>query len=373
MIFWWALIILCAGWVAFTYVGYPVILMLLARVSPRQTQVGDFSPPLSVIIAVHNGEAALQKKLEATLALEYAGSVEIIVASDGSTDGTHEIAEAFAERGVRRVQLDSREGKESAQAAAIAVATGDILVFTDLTAELDPGALAAVVRPFSDAAVGSVSSEDRVDSKGGEGAYVRFEMALRRLENQSSTLVGLSGSLFAIRRELGTPWPHDLASDFRSALETARRGLRAVSEPTAMARFRASDDAAQEWPRKVRTVRRGLAVLSSYRDLLHPRFGRAAFSLWGHKVARFTSPFALLLMLVASAAAAPVSPAAQALLVIQLAAYLLGGLALLIPSVATWTPARLGGFFILVNASILVAWGYHLSGRRAVVWEPTRR
>ena len=373
MIFWWALIVLSASWVAFTYVGYPLILMLLARVSPRPMDVGDFAPPLSVIIAVHNGEAALRKKLEATLALEYKGSVEIIVADDGSTDGTRKIAEAFDARGVRLVRLDTRGGKESAQAAAISAATGEILVFTDVTAELDPGALVAVVRPFSDPTVGSVSSEDRVDSEGGEGAYVRFEMALRRLENQTSTLVGLSGSFFAIRRELGTPWPHDLASDFRSALETARRGFRAVSEPTAMARFRASDDAAREWPRKVRTVRRGIAVLSSYRDLLHPRFGRAAFSLWGHKVARFTSPFALLLMLVASAAAAPASPTAEALLLAQLAAYLLGGLALLIPAVATWTPARLGGFFLLVNASMLVAWGYHLTGRRAVVWEPTRR
>ncbi len=373
MILCWALIILSASWVAFTYVGYPVILILLARISPRQTRVGDFSPPVSVIIAVYNGEATLRKKLDATLALAYLGSVEILVASDGSSDGTHEIARAFADRGVRLVELDTRRGKESAQAAAIAAATGDILVFTDVTAELDPQALAAIVRPFVDPGVGSASSEDRVDSEGGEGAYVRFEMALRRLESQASTLVGLSGSFFAIRSELATPWPHDLASDFRSALETARRGYRAVCEPTATARFSASDDPAREWPRKVRTIRRGIAVLSNYRDLLHPRFGRAAFSLWGHKVARFTSPFALVLMLIASAAAAPTSPAAAALLVVQLAGYLLGGLALVVPKFATWTPARLGGFFLLVNASMLVAWGYHLLGPRAVVWEPTQR
>jgi cellulose synthase/poly-beta-1,6-N-acetylglucosamine synthase-like glycosyltransferase len=373
MIFLWTVIILSAGWVGFTYVGYPAILMLLARISPRPTHGGEFSPPISVIIAVHNGESTLQKKLEATLALEYPNSVEIIVASDGSTDRTNQIADEFRERGVSLVALDARGGKESAQAAAIATAHGEVLVFTDVSAELDPGALAAIVRPLSDPSVGSVSSEDRVDSEGGEGAYVRFEMALRRLENRASTLVGLSGSFFAIRRELGTPWPHDLASDFRSALEAARRGLRAVSEPTATARFHASEDTAKEWPRKVRTVRRGIAVLASYRDLLHPRFGRAAFSLWGHKVARFTSPFALLGMLIASAAAAPASPVAGALLVAQLGAYLLGGLSLLMPSVARWTPARLGGFFILVNASMLVAWAYHLSGRRAVVWQPTRR
>src|SRR5207245_2088561 len=81
-------------------------------------------------------------------------------------------------------------------------------------------------------------------------------------------------SFFAVRRELAAPWPSDLASDFRSALESARRGLRAVSEPRARASYRAPDDPRAEWQRKVRTVRRGIAVLAAYRDLLHPRHGR---------------------------------------------------------------------------------------------------
>jgi cellulose synthase/poly-beta-1,6-N-acetylglucosamine synthase-like glycosyltransferase len=369
----WSLIALSAAWVAFAYAGYPLALMALARISPRPVHRGDISPSMSLIIAVHNGEKVLRRKLEATLALEYAGTLEVIVASDGSTDESNAIAEAYADRGVKLVALDSRGGKEAAQAAAIAKATGEILVFTDVTAELEPKALVAIVRPFADPNIGVVSSEDRVDSEGGEGAYVRFEMALRRLENEASSLVGLSGSFFAIRREFGSPWPSDLASDFRSALEAARRGKRAVSEPEARARFTASDDTAREWHRKVRTVRRGIAVLMAYRDVLHPRHGRAAFSLFGHKAARFTSPFALLILLGASAAAAPASPMAGALLVAQLAAYSLGGLSLLFPSVVSFGPARLGGFFMLVNASMLVAWAHHLTGRRAVVWEPTRR
>ena len=118
MILCWVLISLSASWVAFTYVGYPVILALLSRLSPRHIQPGDFSPPLSVIIAVYNGETSLLQKLEATLALEYPGSVEILVASDGSNDGTCEIARAFGDRGVHLVELESRGGKESAQAAA---------------------------------------------------------------------------------------------------------------------------------------------------------------------------------------------------------------------------------------------------------------
>ena len=369
----WSLIALSMAWVGFAYIGYPVILSLLARWSPRPVLRADINPSISVIIAVHNGERALRQKLEATLALAYAGEIEILVASDGSTDATNEITESFAARGVKLIALDTRRGKEAAQAAAIAKAQGEILVFTDVAAELESDALNAIVRPFADLTVGCVSSEDRVDSEGGEGAYVRFEMALRRLENEASSLVGLSGSFFAVRREFGSPWPTDLASDFRSALEAARRGRRAVSEPGARARFTAMEDPGREWRRKVRTVRRGIAVLESYRDILHPRHGRISFSLWGHKVARFTSPFALILMAGASALAAPTSALAAWLLVLQLAAYLLGGLSLVSPTLARFTPARLGGFFMLVNASMLVAWMHHSRGDRAIVWEPTQR
>lgn len=368
-----ALIGVGLAWVGFAYVGYPLALALLARFSPRPVAKADIAPPLSIVIAVYNGERALEQKLESTLALEYPGSREILVASDGSTDATNAIAARFAARGVELVALDARRGKESAQAAAIAKARGEILVFTDVTAELDPGALKAIVRPFADPTVFAVSSEDRVDSNGGEGAYVRFEMALRNLENTASSLVGLSGSFFAVRRELASPWPTDLASDFRSALEASRRGGRAVSEPMARASFKAMEDPSQEWHRKLRTVRRGIAVLSTYRSLLHPRHGRVAFSLWGHKVARFMSPFALVLVAVASAAAAPISRPAADLLALQIAAYAVAVAALRFPLVARFLPARLAGFFLLVNVSMLVAWWYHWRGERAVVWEPTRR
>jgi cellulose synthase/poly-beta-1,6-N-acetylglucosamine synthase-like glycosyltransferase len=370
---WWTLILLSGSWVAFAYLGYPLLLWLLARLSPRAVRAGDARPALSVIIAVHNGEAVLRAKLEATLALAYPGPVEVIVASDGSTDGTVAIAESLAHRGVRLVCNPERRGKEAAQAAAIEQARGEILVFTDVTAQLDPDALREIVRPFADSSIGCVSSEDVVETDGGEGGYVRLEMALRRLESRATTLIGLSGSCFAVRRSLCAPWPSDLASDFRMALEAARRGMRAVSEPRARARFAAIRDPAQEWSRKVRTVRRGLAVLSAYRDLLHPRHGRVALALWGHKVARFTSPFALAVLLLASGAAAPGSAAAGALLATQLAAYGLGGLAVASPAVARSFAGRLTGFFVLVNGSMLAAWAHHLRGRRAVTWQPTRR
>jgi cellulose synthase/poly-beta-1,6-N-acetylglucosamine synthase-like glycosyltransferase len=365
--------LLAAAWVGIAYVGYPLCLAALAQVAPRPAiRRSPDQPPLSIVIAVHNGEALLANKLETTLALEYGGEREVIVASDASNDATDAIATSFAQRGVRLVRNETRGGKEAAQAVAIPHAKGAVLVFTDVGAELERDALLRLVEPFADPAVGSVSSEDIVSGAGGEASYVRYEMALRRLESRATTLVGLSGSCFAARRALCDSWRPDLDSDFRTALETAARGLRAVSEPRARVRIGALADTRREWERKVRTVRRGLAVLSAYRGLLSPCSGRVAFSLWGHKVARYTSPFALLVLLAASAIAVR-EPAGGALLAAQLIAHGLGAGSLVSPRIARFAPARLLGFFLLVNASMLVAWFHHLAGRQILTWEPTQR
>jgi cellulose synthase/poly-beta-1,6-N-acetylglucosamine synthase-like glycosyltransferase len=360
--------------VAFAYLGYPLGLWLLARLAPRpELRRGPHAPPLSLIIAAHDAGGSLRRKLEATLALRYPGEREVIVASDASSDDTDAVAASFADRGVTLVRREPRGGKEAAQAAAIAKARGEILAFTDVDAELEPDALPALVEPFADPSVGCVSSEDLVGRDEGEGAYVAYEMALRRLETQATALVGLSGSLFAARRALCEPWPADLASDFRTALEAASRGLRAVSAPGARVRVRALSDPRREWERKVRTVRRGIAVLAAYTPLLSPARGRIAFSVWGHKVARFTSPFALLLLFACTAAAARESAAAALLLAAEVAGLALAGAALLHPPLRRVTPARLAAYFLLVNASMLVAWAHHLSGRRAVTWTPSAR
>jgi hypothetical protein len=368
----WILLGASGLWAGFAHLGYPLVLWLLTRVSPRPVRRGAGHPPLSLIITVHDGEAEIGRKLDASLALVYPGPKEILVASDASTDATDRIVRSFAPRGVRLVRRDPRAGKEATQAAAIEQATGEILVFSDVGAELAADALVHIVAPFADPAVGCVSSEDVV-SGGGEGAYVRYEMWLRRLECQATSLVGLSGSCFAVRRELCSPWPADLASDFRIALESAARGLRAVSEPAARVCIRTARAPGEEWPRKVRTARRGIAVLSAYRHLLSPRKGRIAFSLWGHKVARFTAPLALLLFLAASASLSVESAWARALFGAQLAVYGVGAAALLHRPLERIFVARLSGFFVLVNLSILVAWLRHWSGRRAVVWSPTKR
>ena len=202
--------------VVYTYAGYPLVLLLLGRRRSPAVAPSELAPRVTVVIAARNEADKIRRKIEHTLALDYpADRLEILVASDASDDGTDAIVEEYADRRVRLVRAPQRNGKEHAQSLAIAVARGDVLVFTDAATLLEPLALRSLVRNFDDPTVGAVSTEDcLVDAAGnptGEGLYVKYEMLVRRLESRFHSLVGLSGSCFAMRRALCQPWPTHLA------------------------------------------------------------------------------------------------------------------------------------------------------------------
>ena len=200
----------------YSYLVYPVVLMFMQRAmtSPRTGSATGPKPHVTVIVAARNEQARIADKLENTLALEYpGGTFNILVASDCSEDATDSIVSGFAHRGVTLVRSPERKGKEHAQGLAIKAATGDILVFTDTATRLRPDAIRLLIEDFADPTVGAVSSEDELLSPEGtvrgEGAYVRYEMALRRLESRAAGLVGLSGSCFAVRKEVCARWRSD--------------------------------------------------------------------------------------------------------------------------------------------------------------------
>lgn len=185
----------------YSYFIYPLILKLLAaRKSVASGDSVDTSGlMLSLVITAYNEKDRIRRKLENALALDYDKSkLEIIIASDSSDDGTDDIVREYADRGVRLVRAEERLGKENAQLTAIKAVKGDIIVFSDVATEMEPDALHKLVRYFADASVGAVSSEDRFISQdgsvAGEGAYVKYEMWLRKQESKLAGLVGLSGS-----------------------------------------------------------------------------------------------------------------------------------------------------------------------------------
>jgi len=372
------LFLVSLGLVAYTYVGYPFVLWVLTRRRARASLAPPIQPSVSVVIAARNEADKIRRKIEHSLALDYpTDRLEVLVASDASDDGTDEIVGEYAGRGVRLVRAPQRNGKEHAQGLALAAARGDIIVFTDAATLLEPEALRHLVQPFADPTVGAVSTEDcLVDAAGnptGEGVYVRYEMWVRRLESRFHSLVGLSGSCFAIRRALCSHWPSTLASDFMSALHAARAGQRSITEPAARGRFVAVRSAQAEMRRKTRTFLRGITVLMANADLMNPlRHGRFAFQLVSHKLLRFAAPLLLLAALVASGLSRD-DVVLQALFWPQAAFYALGVASGFVPSVQRHPVVRLAHFFTMVQCAMLMAWGRYLLGHQQTTWEPSKR
>jgi cellulose synthase/poly-beta-1,6-N-acetylglucosamine synthase-like glycosyltransferase len=370
---------LAVGGVAYAYFGYPALLLLLGRRRKPLLRMDIPWPRVSVVITAHNESAQLADKIRNTLGWDYAGEhPEVIVASDGSTDDTPAIARSFAGEGVRLIHTGERQGKEYAQRQALSLASGEVIVFTDSGTRADRHALEALVRPFADPAVGCVTSTDGHRGSapaGGEGWYLRYEMRLRELEARAGSVVGLSGSLFAVRRRVCDGWSDRTPSDFHLLLQGVRMGMRGVTAPEAVGFYAPVQAEKREFGRKVRTILRGMTALWDSRDLFNPfRYGRFAWQLFSHKVCRWLVPFWLLaaLGLSLALAIAGVRPpvyapvvAAQALFYGLALAGFGGGFRTLLVRAPFW--------FCLFNLSILKAWVLFVRGTRIVSWEPTRR
>src|SRR5712691_2833077 len=228
IVFW-----LSVGLVAYAYLGYALLLWGLSLFRFRRVSKADITPSVTFIITAYNEQSRIAGKLENTLKLVYPRlKLEVLVASDCSSDKTDEIVKVYADRGVRLVRASVRKGKEAAQKLAVAVAKGEIFVFSDVATILPEHAVSNIVKNFNDPTVGCVSSVDRFVAQdgrvSGEGAYVRYEMFLRTLETRVNSIVGLSGSFFAARREVCASWAADRQSDFSTLLNAVELGFRGV-------------------------------------------------------------------------------------------------------------------------------------------------
>lgn len=364
----------------YSYVVYPFVLVFLPDRRSRRLPMPDPLPFISIIITAHNEQNRIGAKLDNTLAISYpAARREIVVASDASTDATDDIVSRYGggRPDLALVRAPERKGKEYAQSLAIERAKGSILVFTDVSTLIPPDALYALVAHFVDPRVGAVSSEDRfITANGtlaGEGAYVRYEMWLRRLESRKPAgLVGLSGSFFAARREVCEPWDILGPSDFNTALNCARKGYVAVSDPRVQGHYPNIKDERREYTRKVRTVVRGIAGLARHIAVLNPfKFGLFAFQVWSHKVMRWAVPWFMLLSLVSAWALASAHWAYAAAFGAQIALYALA----LIARGRTAMPGllKIPYFFVQVNMAIAHATLAFLFGKRVTVWDPSKR
>ena len=367
------------GFVFYAYAGYPLLLMLIGLVRNRPIKKAPFQPTVSFIITAYNEEKRIDEKLLNTLRQDYPRELlDLVVASDCSTDTTDDLVRSFESSGIRLVRSDSKGGKEAAQKLAVDSASGDILVFSDTATMLEPTAISTIVRNFSDPTVGCVSSVDRfIDTDGtvsGEGAYVRYEMLLRHLETRVNTLVGLSGSFFAARRSVCQGWAPDLQSDFNTLLNSVRNGLRGVADPESVGFYKNLSDQKKEYERKVRTIVRGISVFMRSLSLLNPfRYHLFAWQLFSHKLCRWLVPFAMIAALVSNAVLASSSVFFQGTLVAQVVFYAVALAYLATKRLPSFGMLRLPSFFVMVNLSILDAWIRYFRGERIVSWSPSKR
>lgn len=365
---------------AYIYVGYPALAIAIARLWPRSIAKAEQSPTVTVVIAAYNEEKHIAHKIRNVLDLEYPEDrIEVIVASDASSDATDQIVVDGDEPNVRLLRVEGRLGKTACQNAAAQAASGEILVFTDATTRIEPHALRAMVANFSDASVGCVAGRlayvaqrDEATGRGGN-SYWNYEIMLRMAESSLGSLIGVSGCLYAIRRGAYRAIAPELISDFVTAMVVREQGLRTVLEPGAVCYEDTLDQPDRELSMRVRVGVRSLVALAAQKRFLNPfRFGAFAWQLWSHKLLRYLSPVFWMIALLANAALA-LQGRYLWLLVMQLALLLSGAIGFTpLREVASLRLLSKPYYFLLTNLASAVSLFRFIRGERVVTWTPLR-
>ena len=251
-------------------------------------------------------------------------------------------------------------------------------MFSDVATHIPPEALHNLVKIFTDPRVGAISSEDRFiteDGKvAGEGAYVKYEMWLRNLESRVHSLVGLSGSFFAARKDVCEDWDIGVPSDFNTALNCVTKEYIAVSAPNVLGYYPNLKDDSREYQRKLRTVIRGMAAIIKKPVVLNPfKLGFFALEVFSHKIMRWLVPWFMLLLLTSTLAIYQGHTFFSFLLIAQLAFYAVALLGYLLPPLRGNAVFKLPFFFFQVNFAIADAGVRFLLGKRITMWEPSKR
>lgn len=374
-IFW-----IAAAYVLYTYLGYPLLLALWRRLGGGQEVAArpDYQPPVTVILTVRNEVQSIRAKLQDLLAQDYpADLLEIVVASDQSTDGTNQVVEEIAAENprVHLVAYEENIGKSVAINRTVPLTSSEILVLSDARQRVAPEAVRRLVAHFADPKVGIAGAEMTLVNADGEassectGLYWRYERALRRLEARLGLLTGVSGAFFAIRREVFRDIPPgSYCEDVTLALYARAAGYRVQWEAGARV-FEVMRDPYVEFQRKVRTLVGNYQLLSQFWPLYLPWRGKLAFTLISHKLCRLFIPLALGVLFVASIPLAMTYPLYLPVLLAQVGLYTAGCMGL---ARAAWRRSRLVnacGAFCMLNWAALVALFHVLRHGPRIQWK----
>lgn len=379
LVFW-----LSSFFILYTYAGYPITLWLLRGVVTRPVKKSYLAnpPSVSVLIAVKDEERNVAARLINIIDQDYpSDSMEIIVVSDGSTDKTGFIVKELArefERGklgkIRFIELENGRGKPAALNMGAGRAEGEILVFADARQKFSRRAISELVANFSDPEVGCVSGELLFVQDGKSnlevemGVYWRYEKLIRKLESYTGSVVGATGAIYAIRRELFREIPaKTLLDDVLIPLLVSMQGYRVLFEASALAFDTVSKNMGKEWDRKVRTLSGNWQLLSLNAHIINPFRNRYVWRFFWHKLARLLVPFLLLVLLASSLVADGM--VYMVLAYLQALFYLLAFCSIFLESFQNNPVTRLCYFFCMMNVAAAYAMYIWISGRCGTIWK----
>jgi cellulose synthase/poly-beta-1,6-N-acetylglucosamine synthase-like glycosyltransferase len=372
------------GLLGYGYAGYPLMLWLFSRLHeeewPVQADPGVW-PEVSIVIAAHNEESVIGRRIENLLTLEYPPErVQILIGSDGSTDRTSEIVRLYHRPRIAFHDFALQRGKAQVLNDLVAVARGKFVVFTDANTFFEPSAVKELIRgfrltPTACAVVGKLEFRTAKGAVNPDGLYWRYETLLKTLESRFGTVLGANGAIYAIKRAWYRALPTGtIVDDFLiPMLMRLERGGSVVFRPTAKAWEMVPETVRDEFRRRVRIGAGDAHALRHTWPLLLPNHGMLAVSYWSHKILRWMGPVLLLTVFVANLWLVE-QPWAQALLIAQLALYGLGFASSWLRSMPTLGKLATGvWYFMVLNAALLLGTLKYVTGRAAPVWQRTPR
>jgi poly-beta-1,6-N-acetyl-D-glucosamine synthase len=322
--FWLCLLVLI-----YVYIGYPILLVAISSIRKKPVKKAESFPSVTLIIPAYNEERVIREKLHNAFSLDYPKEkLQIILASDGSSDHTVPLSRVYREQGLTLLDYPERRGKPGVLNDAVQEAAGEIIVFSDASSLLGPDAVRKLVQNFNDPQVGCVCGDyklaytDKSLRGQGEGLFVRYELFLKKKEAEIGSVLGLHGAIYAFRKEIYVALPADaINDDYILPAMIVSRGYRAVFEEEAVAYEKEQSDLRSEWRRRVRIAAGNVQQMRHVAFLFNPLRGMLFVQFLSHKVLRTMTPFALMLLFVSNMALT--GPFYESLLYLQILFYFL--------------------------------------------------
>ena len=371
--------------ILYSYIFYPIILILLEKISqPKAFHTNDeYYPPVSLIIAAYNEEKVIEGRIKNCLALDYPkDKLEIIVASDGSSDRTAEIIQQYAHDGVTLMAYPQRRGKVNVLNETIPKAKNGVVIFSDANTMFTRPAIKKMVRYFADPLVGCVCGGLQFVNADGsytgdlEGIYWRYETFLKKMEGKRGAVLGANGAIFSIRKDLYVPLePDTIVEDFVMTMRILQKGFACVYAPEAAAIEEAAHKIIQEKQRRIRIGAGDFQALCRLWPMLNPARGFSALAFLSHKVLRWLAPFFLIFLFVTNVFIFTHGCRYLLIFILQLSFY---GMALIGEFLALRTKKNfklfsLCYYFVSMNMGLFLGFVKFMKGTQSVKWNRTER